>query len=210
MTHITDSDCSIMGQAKSLALPFASSDVETSGIRTTRAEFARMMDCSRQAVTDWVKSGRITVGADGRFDPRHAVRSLLATGDPAKIRARILAPLVSEMDALRRKNFQLEHDLAAAQENAEFQEGAAHELLEIIQALKANLTVTWPSLRAADPDLAIAAIERWIESAETIGGDPGLLILQYLPSAARDECVKGNGGVSFRESAVAADADQSA
>lgn len=138
------------------------------------------------------------------------IGAISSGGDDLRGPALMLAPLVSEMDALRRKNFQLEHDLAAAQENAQFQEVAAHELLEIIQSLKANLIVTWPSHRAADPDLAIAAIERWIESAETIGGDPGLLILQYLPAAARDECVKGKGGVSFRKSAVAADADQSA
>lgn len=180
MTFPNDSDTGYRARVKSLSLPFASSEIETAGIRVTRAEFSRLMGCSKQAVTDWVQAGRITVGADGRFDPRQAVRSLLATGDPAKIRARVLAPLVAEMTTLHNKRVTLELQLAQAVEAAAFHEGAAEELAVINAALVAAISADWPRLREADPALAVAAIRKWADFAIEIGGDPGFPVSRYL------------------------------
>ncbi|MBK7416263.1 MAG: hypothetical protein IPJ38_15350 [Dechloromonas sp.] len=120
---------------KSFVLPFPSSDAEMQGIRVTRAEFSRMMGCSKQAVTDWVKSGRIVVGADGRFDPRQAVASLMRTGDLARIRAKVLEPLVRDITGRDREIARLRTELAAAKEEAEFHEASASEFVDLFDGL---------------------------------------------------------------------------
>lgn len=182
MTNRPEADAPNQTAAKSLALPFASSEIETAGIRVTRAEFSRLMGCSKQAVTDWVKAGRVIVGADGRLDPRQAVRSLLATGDPAKIRARVLAPLVAEMDKLRQRIAALESALAREKENAEFHEAAASELNAIIEATHYRLALGWSDLQTKPQDAALLALELWIEAAREHGGDPGSNIADYTPT----------------------------
>lgn len=165
MTIDIDSDNTTKSTGKNFILPFASSELETAGLRVTRAEFSRIMECSRQAVTDWVKSGRIVVGADGRFDPRQAVRSLLATGDPAKIRARVLVPMVSEIDKLRGRVMKLERDLADACEDSKFHEGASLELLAIINLLSCNLETGWEYVRAMPSERGLAVLKEWIKGA---------------------------------------------
>jgi hypothetical protein len=191
MTFHNDSDTGYRERVKTMSLPFASSEIESAGIRVTRAEFSRLMGCSKQAVTDWVKAGRITVGADGRFDPRQAVRSLLATGDPAKIRARVLAPLVAEMTSLHNKRVMLELQLAEAKEAAAFHEGAGDELCAINTALVDTIIADWPILRAADPGRAVAAIRRWADLAAELGGDPGFPIATYLDGVTVSMCAEG-------------------
>ena len=133
----------------STASLLSSNEQMLAGIRVTRAQFARMMGCSRQAVTEWVNAGRLTVGADGRFDPCKAVADLLRTGDPARLRAKVLQPLVAELAGYRARITDIEAalgksmmesqalraDLANAKENAEFEAGAASEFLELFDAL---------------------------------------------------------------------------
>jgi hypothetical protein len=82
-----------------------------SGLRVTRAQFARMMGTSRQAVTTWVKSGKITIGADGGLDPRVAIAQLLRHSAPARVRAKVLAPLIGELSALHHRVAELEAKL---------------------------------------------------------------------------------------------------
>jgi hypothetical protein len=173
MTKPQDSDQSQKPAKKSRAAPLASSDTEAAGLRVTRAEFSRIMECSKQAVTDWVKAGRIVVGADGRFDPRQAVRSLLATGDPAKIRARVLSPLVAELDTLRQR-------VDDADEDAKFQEECALELCSVLNALKVDLLLSLSALQSANEQQASEALESWLDAAMKCGGDPGLTIADFL------------------------------
>lgn len=162
---------------------FSSSDLDRLGLRVTRAEFAKLMGTSRQAVTLWTQQGRITVGTDGRFDPRQAVAQLLRTGDPARIRSRVLAPFVAELAEQRERIAQLERDLADAKENAEFYELACSEWGSLVEAIRFHLEVSWRALRAADEAAALAAINVWITKANEVGGDPGQTISDYLPRA---------------------------
>ncbi len=50
--------------------------------RITQAELSRRLQVSRSAVTKAVKSGRITAGEDGRFDPEEAERQWRANTRP--------------------------------------------------------------------------------------------------------------------------------
>ena len=159
------------------------------GIRVTRAEFARMMGCSRQAVTDWVKSGRLTVGPDGRFDPRQAVASLLRTGDPARIRAKVLEPLVRDIGLRERRIHELEALLSESRENAMFHEGAASELLELFSTLKEQIAEKWAELRMLPADLGLSVFLDWLDHALQCGGVAGPL----MPVTGRSVAVGGEG-----------------
>ena len=135
----------------------SSDDQLLAGIRVTRAQFAKMMGCSRQAVTDWVQSGRVVVGPDGRFDPRKAVADLLRTGDPARLRARVLQPLAEEISAYRARIVALEAALGESlikcqdrcddlRDQVEFVEGANEELHEIFRELTVQLPCVFTQL----------------------------------------------------------------
>lgn len=175
-------------------LPFASSEVEKLGVRVTRAEFSRLMGCSRQAVSDWVRAGRIVVGADGRFDPRQAVRSLLATGDPAKIRARVLQPLYDEMTVLRTDLARAESQLKTMQEDCEFQAGAAAELLELFDRLRLELVRHWPSLAEAQDPPGHRIITDWLLTGLKHGAGCSLPELFPGPPSALENG-SGDGGI---------------
>lgn len=116
---------------RSPLLPFDPAEMDRSGLRLTRAEFARFLGCSKQAVGEWVTAGKITLGADGRLDPRQAVTQLLRNSDPARLRAKVLAPLVRDLGAHQRQIAELEARLAAAEERAEFVEAEAGEAAEL-------------------------------------------------------------------------------
>lgn len=183
MTNRPDIDQAPTLAGKTLPLGLLSSDDEQrAGIRVTRAEFAKMMGCSRQAVTDWVQAGRIAVGADGRFDPRQAVTSLLRTGDPSRIRAKVLEPLTRELGALTNRIGELEDqlqaasarhadELATANENAEFHEGSAGEFVALFFALKDRIADEWEILFEMPPDHAKGVILQWLDLALSFGPD---------------------------------------
>lgn len=167
----------------------SSSESLCAGIRVTRAQFARMMGCSRQAVTDWVRAGRLTVGADGRFDPAKAVASLLRSGDPSRLRAKVLQPMADELATLGARIVELEAglgaalrriealkvELAAAEECSEFNEASASEFSGIFEALTDQLPAAWPDLVAKPENGGLDIVIGWLETALERGAVPGPL-----------------------------------
>ena len=180
LTKALDSYSAPQTTGKSLALPFESSSTEMAGIRVTRAEFSRMMGCSKQAVTDWVKSGRVVVGADGRFDPRQAVASLMRTGDPARIRAKVLEPLVRDIAGRDREIERLRTELAAATEDAAFHEESASELAEILNGLVEQIVAKCPELIEAGANAALSAVVWWVEDSLEKGPASAGMLLDHL------------------------------
>ncbi len=163
----------------------SSNEQMLAGIRVTRAQFARMMGCSRQAVTEWVNAGRLTVGADGRFDPCKAVADLLRTGDPARLRAKVLQPLADELAGYRvrithleaalgesmRATQALRADLANAKEDADFEGGAASEFLDIFDAMTKQLPATWHALSAMPENAGADIVIGWLHKALEVGAE---------------------------------------
>jgi len=197
MTECLDSDSGRDSTGQSRPLPFASSDADLAGIRVTRAQFARMMGVSKQAVSDWVRSGRVALGADQRFDPRQAVARLLATGDPARLRAKVLKPLVDdiagrdrEIDRLRQLVEELRHQLADAKEDTDFEEASALGILNLLDDLKLRLRTDWPALAALPGMQGPDAVAAWIEGARFDGTDFETSIIGHVAALAMD----GTGG----------------
>lgn len=187
---MTNSPLNDTVQKKSMKHPvldlLSSEDELRAGIRVTRAEFSRMMGCSRQAVSDWVNTGRVTVGADGRFDPRQAVASLLKTGDPSRIRAKVLEPLVKDIEHRDRRIFALESALASSNESSAFHEGSADELLQIFEKLKGLIKDEWSDLLKFDPLTSQLAMLAWLNySLEK--GPSGQSLSQLATRIAEEE-----------------------
>lgn len=165
-------------------LPFDPADLDRCGIRVNRAEFARFLGVSKQAVSDWVRAGKLTLGADGLLDPRQAVAQLMRTTDPARLRSKVLAPLVRDVGLLQRRVAVLEAQLIEEREGAEFHEGASLELIAQFDALCKRLRAEWCDLRLLPAPQAIAALNVWITEAIEAGGDPSIEIMDCVAAAA--------------------------
>ncbi len=132
-------------------LPFAES--ELLAVRLLPAEFARACRVSKQCVSKWVRNGKVTLGCDGRLDPNEAMRQLLRTTDPGRIRARFLKAAVADLDALRAAAAlaeERERELAFARERIKFLESRLDEAGDIEEAFKAMLIANAAELRASD------------------------------------------------------------
>lgn len=93
-------------EGQSPLLPFA--EGELLAVRLLPAEFSRALGVSKQSVSRWIKSGKVTVGCDGRINPNEGMRQLLRNGDPGRIRARLIRSAVSDLSELRAQVSQLD------------------------------------------------------------------------------------------------------
>ena len=183
MTKLLNPDCTT---PKTGILPFASGELDRSGLRLTRAEFARFLSVSKQAVGEWVVSGKITLGADGRLDPRHAVSQLLRNTDPARLRAKVLEPLFRDIGKLQQRVAELETALARATEDAAFHEECSTELAAQLNALDQRLVDECAALVSLPTGKVIAAITEWLRRVS----EDGVAVAGWLSIF---ECVPGNG-----------------
>ena len=183
MTNLLNPDCTT---PKTGTLPFAPGELDRSGLRLTRAEFSRFLGVSKQAVGEWVTAGKITLGADGRLDPRQAVSQLLRNTDPARIRAKVLEPLSRDIGRLQKRVADLEAALANSEENASFHEDVADEFGAQLNAFDRHLLDERNGLVLLPVDRVIDGITAWLKrvSEDSTAAAGWLTIL---------ECVPGNG-----------------
>jgi hypothetical protein len=117
MTEETKSSEKEVSMRRSSTLPFEPADLVA--MRVLPSEFARMVGVSKQAVSQWIKRGTITLGPDGRVEPRTATRQVMERTDPAKMRARVFKQASASHDELRQRVRELEAELAAQRGYAE-------------------------------------------------------------------------------------------
>lgn len=77
-------------------------------MRVRPAQFAKMCGVSKQAVSQWVKRGTISLFPDGTLDPVRASREVLDNSDPARLQARIFKRALQDPGELRRTIRELE------------------------------------------------------------------------------------------------------
>lgn len=104
--------------ARASTLPFDLADMIA--VRLLPAQFARVVGVSKQSVSKWIRTGKVTLGPDGRLDPVKAIQEVLKNTAPTRLRARIFRQAMEGADAMRieiralqRKVAGLEQDLAA-------------------------------------------------------------------------------------------------
>lgn len=93
-------------------LPFRRS--ELTSMRVLPSSLARILGVSKQAVSGWIKDGKITLGSDGRVDPITATDQYLRNTDPARIRVRVLRDMRSTHAELIERAERAESALIAA------------------------------------------------------------------------------------------------
>lgn len=143
---------------------------EVGRLRVRPAEFARMVGVSRQSVSEWIRDGKVRLGADGRLDPQVAAREVVARSDPARLRARVLRAAVEDSGTLRRRIADLEAALAAARARVAFLERFS-ELQDVAEGiLVARILGGLDELAAADPAARCAIVDDWRDDA-TIAAD---------------------------------------
>jgi hypothetical protein len=176
------------GPHKSEFLPFAPGDLDRSGIRLTRAEFARFLDVSRQSVGEWVASGKITLGPDKRLDPRQAVSQLMRNADPERLRSKVLAPLVKEIGSYTSKIAELERNLADALDDSEFHEGSSLEMLNRERVLFERLHSERSQLEKISSEKLIDALITWMgEAFFSSNANLDLPIFDCVPNSNNDQ-----------------------
>lgn len=205
VTSNIDLDAMRQNQPQQPMLPFPGNELDRSGIRLTRAELARLLEVSKQAVGDWVKSGKIVLGADGRIDPRQAVSQLLRSTDPARLRSKVLAPLVKDVGKYQQRIAELESNLVEAEEAQEFAEDSVIELFAVIDSLEMHLRAEWEYLCALDAVTATAAISAWIGQARMYTAAVNLEILHYVPAGDESEPVPPGAPENMEGAEVNAD-----
>lgn len=126
-------------------------------MRVKPAQFARMCMVSKQAVSDWIKKGVITLGPDGLLDPVVASRHVLDRTDPARIRARVFKDLARDLPELREQNRELRDQVKAL--TAE-REALATEIADVRRLwwhpddIAERMSDLLAAIEAALPDLA--------------------------------------------------------
>lgn len=126
-------------EPRSAVLPF--DPAELVAMRVLPAEYARMVEVSKQCVSRWIKEGKITLGPDGRVDPHKASREVMRNTDPARMRARVFKHAMASQDELRARVVELEAEQAdrARREQAvrwQEQDIAAKALAKFMDAVR--------------------------------------------------------------------------
>lgn len=171
-------------KAKNALLPFEPSELDRFALKVRQSDFARLMGCSKQAVSEWVRTGRVQVGADGLINPREAIARLIRYSDPAKVRSIVLRPLVSQIYALQARVSELEAENAGLRESEEFASESVDEVLESFAFISRQLSADWENLRKVDADLAVVALRDWLQQVEQLGPERVGSVLDYVTSSS--------------------------
>lgn len=168
--------------------------LDAAQVRLRPADLARMLKVSRQAVSQWVTGGKLRLDADGRVSAASAVRQLVQH-HPERLRASALAPVVREMAALRTTVATLQRDLSRAQDDAEFQTGAASELAAQQGELLRQLETYRSALVRLPTELLHASVTHWLRVfADPVApADPGSVNLLRIASILRGPAQEGAG-----------------
>lgn len=182
MTKSLNPDCKTM---ETPLLPFAAGELDRSGLRLTRAEFARFLGVSKTAITDMVKSGKVTIDPDGRLDPRRAVSQLLRNSNPERLRSKVLAPLLKDLGSYQKRIADLEVALAAAKEDADFHEEVALEFADQLEQLRQRLNDERSDILDLSAEELFCGVLGWLNAVISDGADwRELSIMSCIPEFA--------------------------
>lgn len=111
MTTTPKTDPETLENLRPSTLPFDPADLVA--MRVKPAQFARMAGVTKQAVSMWIKEGKVSLGPDGLLDPVVASRQVFERTDPARLRARVFRDAVAPYADLQKRVRELEEERAA-------------------------------------------------------------------------------------------------
>lgn len=171
---------------------FESDDIDLSHIRVRPSEFARMMGCSKQAVSIWIRNGKVVLGGDGRLDPSQAIAQLLKNSNPNQLRLKALSPLIRKQRQSDRLIQDLKNELSMVKDDKEFYESAVGDFLNIFNGLQQNLQIDFKVLERKTAAQLISAIIGWLDEAIQHGSQD-LVIADFLDICALENECEGEG-----------------
>lgn len=163
MTHEQNSSADTTQNARPSPLPFDPADLVA--IRVLPAQFARMMEVSRQTVSRWIHEGKVTLGPDGKLDPAKATREVIERTDPARLRARVLKQATATHDELRDRIRELEEERTRHDEIVEAHVRAARfrEQNETAGRLKEFMDAIEARFPEAQEAHAAGRLDQWLD-----------------------------------------------
>lgn len=82
-------------------------DLLNHAVRVRPVDFAKICGVSKQAVSAWIKEGKITIYPDGTLDPKKAAKEYIQNSDPARVKASIFKVITDDVDTLKKEIQQL-------------------------------------------------------------------------------------------------------
>lgn len=113
-------------------LPFNPDEVSV--VRLNQAQIAEIFGVSRQAVNQWIKTGKVSIFADGTLDPVKVARELAKNTDPGRLKNRVFRQIRDETDLLRAQVNQNAKEIKRLNEQVETtRQRAAFLLRELLE-----------------------------------------------------------------------------
>lgn len=190
MTHQTEIDQQSNNQGKF----FESDHIDLSHIRLRPSQFARMMGCSKQAVSIWIRKGKISLGIDGRMDPSQAIAQLLRNSNPNQIRLKALTPLIRQLRESEDVVKNLKNKLSTMKDDLDFYEGAVEEYVTMFDQLKDRLSNSSEVVFKLTARQLVDVIIAWLNVALENGPDD-LMIEDFIEAGALGNQKRGEGVV---------------
>lgn len=139
-------------------------DVDDSKIEIKPSEFSRLIGVSKQAVSAWIKAGKITISDDGYLNPNKAIAQLLKNGNPAKLRSKALMPLIKQIRVLNLMVKERDIKLQDLEEEVSFLTEANDEFILILAAIKSRLNLELNLLEKYKTKQVIQGFLLWLEA----------------------------------------------
>lgn len=140
------------------------------GLRVRKADLARMLGVTRTTVTRWHQAGIIQVSPDGLLDPRRAARQVLDHIDPARLRAKVLRPLVNDQRELRKQINELQHERDSLAAEVKRLRVANAMMVEDIELLNQYAPDNLRGSAADDPEDEDESVEEPSDDSDTDQG----------------------------------------
>lgn len=139
-------------------------DVDDSKIEIKPSEFARLIGVSKQAVSAWIKDGKITINDHGYLNPNKAIAQLLKNANPAKLRSKALMPLIKQIRVLNLMVKEQDIKLQDLEDEVNFLTEANDEFILILAAIKSRLNLEVDLLEKYKSKQVIQAFLLWLEA----------------------------------------------
>lgn len=139
-------------------------------VRVRPADLARMLNVSKQCVSQWIRSGKVTIDADGRLNPAKACDQVLRNSDPGRIRAKVLRPLADDIGTLRQQLKKRDEEIAILRSEVDRQHSFATNLIAISELYEQLIHAHWDRLRTLQADDAAKAMEHLDDAASLRAG----------------------------------------